>query len=179
MKPKTNARSRSAVARSKSATPGDAAGDDEAVAQVLQQLRILLKAVKVHFQQVERATGLGGAQLWALSVISGTPGMGVGDLAGVLSIRQPTASIIVKNLAEGGLIEARRSATDRRAVQLHVLPRGKALLSRAPAPASGLLPKALATLDGSILKRLNADLAQLVALLGADARAGATPLDRL
>ncbi|HWJ96252.1 MAG TPA: MarR family transcriptional regulator, partial [Telluria sp.] len=45
--------------------------------RVLRQFRIVFNAVKTHFRQVEREAGVGGAQLWALSVIERTPGIGV------------------------------------------------------------------------------------------------------
>ncbi|HAV36987.1 MAG TPA: MarR family transcriptional regulator, partial [Massilia sp.] len=50
----------------------------------LRQFRIVFNAVKNHFRQVERDAGLGGAQLWALSVIAQSPGIGVTDLARAL-----------------------------------------------------------------------------------------------
>lgn len=47
--------------------------------QVLRQFRVIFNAVKVHFRQVERESGLGGAQVWALSVVAESPGIGVGS----------------------------------------------------------------------------------------------------
>jgi len=159
--------------------PATSGPEPELADKVLQQFRILLKAVKAHFQQVERATGVGGAQVWALSVIRDRPGIGVGALSRALSVQQPTASILVRNLVQQRLIEARRHERDRRAVELHALPAGQQLLERAPAPLSGRLPGALAVLDGETLRRMHADLARLIAVLGEDALAGMTPLDRL
>ena len=45
--------------------------------RVLRQFRVVFNAVKTHFRQVEREAGVGGAQLWALSVIDRRPGIGV------------------------------------------------------------------------------------------------------
>ena len=162
-----------------SAAPAAPAPEDDPHARVLRQFRIVFNAVKTHFQQVERKAGLGGAQVWALSVIRDRPGLGVNELAAVLSVRQPTASNLVKSLAEQGLVAVRREGTDRRAVQLHVLPAGLKVLKRAPGPFAGVLPDALADLDGATLARLEADLAQLITRLGADDRAGAIPLAQL
>jgi len=146
---------------------------------VLRQFRVVFNAVKSHFQQVEREAGVGGAQLWALSIVSARPGIGVNGLAELLGIRQPTASIIVKSLAQQGMVEARREGPDRRAVQLHVLAPGRKLLLRAPGPFAGVLPQALAELDPATLARLESDLEQLIARLGADGRAARTPLAHL
>lgn len=152
--------------------------DDPAV-RVLQQFRIVFNAVKAHFQQVERRAGVGGAQIWALSIIRDHAGMGVNDLARAMSVRQPTASNLVKSLAQQGLIQVRREGPDRRAVQLHILPEGRNMLRRAPGPFAGVLPEALASLDAAALGRMEGDLAKVIKALGADDRAGGIPLAQL
>ena len=52
---------------------------EEADRRVLRQFRQIFNAVKSHFRQVEKTVGLGGAQVWALSVIRETPDVGIGD----------------------------------------------------------------------------------------------------
>lgn len=148
----------------------------ESQRRVLRQFRVIFNAVKSHFQQVESRTGASGAQIWALHVISESPGIGVGDLARAMDIRQPTASTFAKALAERGLVEVRREGADRRAVQLHVLPAGRRALREAPGPFSGILPEALAAVDPPALVRLEADLALVIRQLGVDDRLGTVPL---
>jgi DNA-binding MarR family transcriptional regulator len=155
------------------------ATDGDPATRVLQQFRIVFNAVKTHFQQVERRAGVGGAQIWALSIVRDRSGLGVNDLASAMSVRQPTASNLVKSLAQQGLVEVRREATDRRAVQLHILPEGRRLLRRAPGPFAGVLPEALASLDKASLLRLESDLAKVIKALKADDRAGSIPLAQL
>lgn len=147
--------------------------------RVLKQFRIVFNAVKSHFQQVERVAGVGGAQVWALSVIAERPGIGVNGLAAALDIRQPTASNLVKNLSDQQLVDVRREGADRRAVQLHATAAGRRVLKRAPAPFSGVLPEALAAMDPQTLERLEADLNALIARLDVDERAGKIPLAQL
>lgn len=144
--------------------------------RVLRQFRILFNAVKTHFQQVEKKAGIGGAQLWALSIVKAQPGIGINALAQAMDVRQPTASIVVKALVSAGLIEARKSKEDRRSVQLHVLKPGTAVLRRAPGPFSGVLPQALADLDDATLARLEADLATLIRNVAADEAGADIPL---
>lgn len=159
--------------------PAPRAPAGDSAARVLQQFRIVFNAVKAHFQQVERRAGVGGAQVWALSIVRDRPGLGVNDLAGAMSVRQPTASNLVKNLTQQGLIEVRREGSDRRAVQLHILPDGRRLLRRAPGPFAGVLPEALASLDEASLLRLESDLSKVIAALKADVSAGGIPLAQL
>jgi DNA-binding MarR family transcriptional regulator len=152
-------------------------GDD--AAQVLRQFRQVLNAVKTHFQQVEKKSGLGGAQVWALSLVRQQPGIGVGELARAMDINPSTASNLVKLLTERGMVEGRKEAVDRRAVQLYILPGGAKALSRVPGPFSGVLPEALKALDPGSLRRLRKDLGRLILLLDADEEAARIPLGEM
>ena len=160
------------------ATPAAASGIGEPAARVLRQFRLVFNAVKTHFRQVEKKAGVGGAQLWALSVIRSRPGMGVNGLARAMDIHQTTASNLVKALAASGMVRAQRNGPDRRAVQLHLLPCGERVLRRAPGPFIGVLPEALDRLDAQTLRRLEADLAILIAELNADERGAGIPLSQ-
>jgi DNA-binding MarR family transcriptional regulator len=147
--------------------------------RVLRQFRIVFNSVKSHFRQVEREAGVGGAQLWALSVIAGRPGIGVTELARELDIHQSTASNLIKSLAERGLAVASREGMDRRSVSLRILPAGEAVLHSAPMPFAGVLPDALSSLDPDTLARLEQDLAKLIGLLEADEASARVPLAQL
>ncbi len=152
---------------------------EDASTQVLRQFRQVFNAVKSHFQQVEKKVGLGGAQVWALSIVREQPGIGVGTLARAMAIHQSTASNLVRTLIERELIGAAKDGADRRAVQLRLLPGGAKVLKNAPGPFTGLLPDALKALDAPTLARLHADLGQLIVLLGADERGGSILLSEM
>ena len=156
-----------------------AAPDLRTETRVLRQFRIVFNSVKSHFRQVERDAGLGGAQLWALSVIAGSPGIGVTELARSLDIHQSTASNLVRTLSGRGLVSATREGQDRRGVALRALPAADALLQRAPLPFAGVLPNALASLDAETLQRLERDLARLIDALAADPASAQVPLAQL
>jgi DNA-binding MarR family transcriptional regulator len=147
--------------------------------RVLRRFRLVFNAVKKHFQQVEKKVGVGGAQVWALSVIQRQPGIGVGGLAAAMDIHQTTASNLVKALVASDMVAASKNGLDRRAVQLRLLPAGARVLRKAPGPFAGVLPDALGQLDAATLERLDRDLAALLALLHPDARASGTPLAQM
>lgn len=151
------------------ATLGQEDGQASA-AQVLRRFRQVFNAVKTHFQQVEKQVGVGGAQVWALSVIQECPDIGISDLARAMDIHQSTASNLVKILIERELVAAAKGETDRRSVRLRVRPAGARLLKLAPGPFTGVLPIALQSLDAATLQRLNDDLGQLIEALHADKR---------
>jgi DNA-binding MarR family transcriptional regulator len=156
-----------------SANPGDSA------ALALRQFRVLFNSVRTHFRQVEKETGLGGAQVWALSLIQKKPGLGVGEIATNMDIHQSTASNLIKGLLKKQLITLNKSADDKRVVELRITPEGKKALKKMPGPFEGVLPDALRRLDGATLSNLNRDLAKLVRLLAADECAGNVPLAHL
>lgn len=153
-----------------------AAEDPASAARVLRQFRQVFNAVKTHFQQVEKKTGVGGAQLWALSIIRTRPGIGVNALAQAMDVHQSTASNLVKTLAEREYIAVAKAPLDRRSVQLTILAAGTRLLKKAPGPFTGVLPDALAQLQPDTLARLEVDLAELLALLKPDKGAANIPL---
>jgi DNA-binding MarR family transcriptional regulator len=166
---------------SRSPTPDTSAaiGDHASAARVLRQFRQVFNAVKTHFQQVEKKTGVGGAQLWALSIIRSNPGIGVNALAEAMDVHQSTASNLVKTLAEREYVAVTKAPADRRSVQLKVLPAGTRLLNKAPGPFTGVLPDALAQLQPETLVRLELDLAELLARLNPDERAANIPLGQV
>jgi DNA-binding MarR family transcriptional regulator len=160
-------------------SPDDGAQETTPETRVLRQFRVVFNAVKSHFRQVERQSGVGGAQLWALSVIQGRPGIGVTELSRELDIHQSTASNLIKSLTERGLVTAAREGMDRRSVALRIAADGETVLRSAPLPFAGVLPDALASLDPNTLDRLEQDLSKLIAQLEADESSGKVPLSQL
>lgn len=148
----------------------------EPASQVLRRFRLVFNAVKTHFQQVEKKAGVGGAQLWALSIIRARPGLRMNDLAQAMDVHPSTASNLVKALIERELVVASKQGPDRRTVQISILPAGDKVLHKAPGPLTGVLPQALASLDAKTLARLDKDLAKLIAALDADERGANIPL---
>jgi MarR family transcriptional regulator, organic hydroperoxide resistance regulator len=169
---------------SSSSQPNAAAGPSTPTAsspstRVLRQFRVVFNSVKSHFRQVEREAGVGGAQLWALSVIDRRPGIGVTELARELDIHQSTASNLIKSLVERRLVATSREGTDRRSVSLRIQPGGAEVLQSAPLPFAGVLPDALSALDAATLERLEQDLNKLIALLEADEASGNVLLSQM
>jgi DNA-binding MarR family transcriptional regulator len=151
----------------------------EPAVRVLRRFRLVFNAIKGHFAQVEKKAGIGGAQLWALSIVQSNPGLSVNDLARAMDIHQSTASNLAKSLVALGVITTAKDGPDRRAVQLRLLPAGAKVLRKAPSPFSGVLPQALASLDAETLARLDKDLGRLISLLDADERAAGIPLSQM
>ena len=150
--------------------------EDVTPAKVLRRFRVVFNAVRTHFRQMEKEVGLGGAQVWALSIIADNPGIGMGGIAQFMDIHQSTASNLVKALQRKELITVEKAQDDRRNVCIKLLAPGKKLLSKVQGPFTGVLPSALEALDPSVLKRLDKDLERLIKVLNADESAGEIPL---
>lgn len=161
------------------AEPIDPGAAMDPPSRTLRRFRQVFSAVRSHFQQVEKRAGIGGAQFWALGLIHARPGIGVTELARAMHVHQSTASNLVRGLVERDLVRAERNGVDRRQVQLQLQAQGQHVLERAPGPYAGVLPQALARLDGATLARLEADLGVLVEALDVDPDAPATPLAQL
>lgn len=69
--------------------PPSAAAFYDSAGRVLSQCGLIFNAVETHFQRVEKRTGLGDAQIWALSIVDARPGIGVKDMALAMDICQP------------------------------------------------------------------------------------------
>lgn len=144
--------------------------------EVLRQFRMVFATVRRHFSDVEKACGISGSLLWALSVADEHDGLRVTELAAALAIHQSTASNMVEQLAQRGLLLRERSVVDGRVVQLRVTPAGRALLARAPKPARGKLAHALGALALGDLQALHADMTRLIAGMQLREEDAAVPL---
>jgi DNA-binding MarR family transcriptional regulator len=138
-----------------------------AAREALRQFRVIFGAVRQHYQTVEKACGVSGAQIWAMAALRQSPGMKVSELAQALSIHTSTASNLLDKIEKSGLIRRERNATDQRVVRLYLTDAGEAALAHAPQPLTGILTHALEQMSDDALARLNLDLAALVGQMGA------------
>lgn len=153
--------------------PGQSADAIEA----LQNFRVIFRAVRRHFHEVEERCGISGSQLWALSVVVQAPGIRVKDLARSMAVQQSTASNLVEQLVRQGLIRRARESTDQRIVQLHPTEAGEQVIARAPKPLVGILADVLSRFDPKRLATLNRLLDEVVkSMRSADRSARHLPL---
>ena len=133
--------------------------------QVLKKFRLIYGSVRQHFREVEQTCGVSGSQLWILQEVANTPGIGVSELAGRLSIHQSTCSQLVEKLVARNLMVKERSVEDQRRVGLRLTETTQTLLANAPGPAAGVLPEALTALPDAVLETLDAALAEVIGQL--------------
>ena len=118
----------------------------ERMLRVLMQFRVLVRAMRAHYQSLAERSGLAGAQAWALAEVAARPGLSVGELARAMGLHLSTVSNVVGRLERMGLARRVRAGGDQRVVRLEATAEGRRVLRRAPRPAAGLLQQALAQL---------------------------------
>lgn len=166
---------RSTAPKSTPAAAHQPALDDHAT-RVLRQFRLIFNSVRRHFQSMEKHSGIGGAQVWALSLVAQHPGLGITQLAELMDIHQSTTSNLARSLINSGLLHSEKSSKDRRVVELYVLPEGLKLLKKIPGPFAGVLPHALRRMDELTLQQLEINLSALIQRLEVDEKAAHTPI---
>jgi DNA-binding MarR family transcriptional regulator len=109
----------------------------------------LLRRLRVR----DRESGIGPAQLSALSVlVFGSP-RSLGELADAEGVRPPTMSRIVSGLERAGLVR-RRKTDDGRRVRLEASRKGTRILEQGRKRRVESLARALAVLTGEELRKL-------------------------
>jgi DNA-binding MarR family transcriptional regulator len=147
---------------------------------VLTQFRILFRSVRRHYRQVERQSGVTGAQLWALAHVAGRPGTEIGELARTLAIHPSTASNLVRRLESLALVARKRKGRDLRTVQLYLTGKGTKALRHAPQPLIGVLQQALSELPTRSLDALEHHLTELIGTMKVkEMRARSMPISHM
>jgi DNA-binding MarR family transcriptional regulator len=159
--------------------PPEGADTTDQAALVLRQFRLIFSTVRKHFMTMEKQSGIGGAQVWALSLVAQHPGLGVTQLAEHMDIHQSTTSNLVRTLINSSLVHSEKSSHDRRVVELYALPEGLKLLKKIPGPFAGVLPHALQRLDPTTLVQLEKNLSELINRLDVDEKAARTPISMM
>lgn len=113
-------------------------------------------------------TSLPGSHLELLNLVRRQPGIRTGEAARTLRLASTTVSTLAHRLADAGLLERRRDASDHRGVQFFLASAAAAELADWRDQRLGLLRRALAELDPQDQAKIQAALpalGQLVALV--------------
>jgi DNA-binding MarR family transcriptional regulator len=125
----------------------------------------LLRAVRVE----DRASGLSGPRLSALSVIVFGGPLPMSALAAAEQVQPPTMTRLVHDLERDGLVERVQDTADRRVLQVRATSRGRALLQEGRRRRVARLATALSALPAADRKLL-ARAAGLIAELAGGGR---------
>ena len=132
------------------------------VAEIIQGLRRMVRAISIYSQEVYRHYGLTGPQLWALKTLQRLGPISVGQLAQSLAVHQSSMSVLVDRRETRGLVRRVRARPDRRFVRVELTARGEKLVAGAPEAAQGRLLHALRGMAPTEVRRLRRGVGRLV-----------------
>ena len=128
----------------------------------LNAVRALVDALYRSARGVEARTGRTNAQIALLGIIARRGPLTINEVADLVRTRQNTVSTVLTRLERAGLVRRLRSETDRRVVRVEATKAGRAMLRRAPRPATDQLLRALDRLTPAQTAALARGLAPLL-----------------
>ena len=131
------------------------------------ELRPVLVKLSRHLRREVHSLGVTGGQVSLLGQIRRNPGIGVRELADLEGMSAPAMSGYVRRLERAGLLE-RVAGEDRRRVGLHVTAEAERVLRSVRSRRTAWLSARLERLDPAELRRVEAAVGPLTALLDED-----------
>lgn len=97
-------------------------------------LRRILRATELYGRELAKAAGLTAVQIRVLQIVAETGRSTPKALASRMGVSQATMTTLVDRLVTKGLVERRRSETDRRQMNIFITQSGSDAIERAPDP---------------------------------------------
>ena len=139
---------------------------DGGIAEIINQVRRLFQAVHTQSKRAQRETGTTGPQLWAMQTIARSTPVNVSELARSMYLHPATVVGILDRLEQQGFVVRRRSARDRRVVEVALTGEGQKRIAGSPEIAQHALVRGLEALPQDSLRRIAGSLDELVGILG-------------
>jgi DNA-binding MarR family transcriptional regulator len=136
------------------------------VAQVVDGLRRIVRALHYSHRVAEQRWQVSAAQLLVLQRLAEAPTLSVNELADRTFTHQSTVSVVVTRLVDRGLVRRARADDDGRRAELALTAAGRALLQRAMSSAQGKLIDALEEMTSTQLRAIATGLHGIVESLG-------------
>ena len=112
--------------------PPAPAADQSAIAEVMDGVRAVVRALRINTRAIEKQLGISLAQLWVLQILNDRPAESLNELAVATATHQSSVSVVVRRLVERGLATRTTANRDKRRVRIELTDAGRALLAKAP-----------------------------------------------
>src|SRR5579863_10429494 len=139
-----------------------------AIAQIMQSLRRIFKAIQQYSEEVLKEFGVTGPQLWLLKTLRQDQKSSVGSLSREMFLHISTVSGIIDRLEEKGYVTRKRTDKDRCVVMVQLTDAGERLVRQGPEPAQGKLLHGLQKLSVQEVTQVYDALQKIVQLMEAD-----------
>jgi MarR family transcriptional regulator, organic hydroperoxide resistance regulator len=143
-------------------------GRAEEIAETVQCLRRIVKAIEDYSHEVSSSFGITGPQLWALKTISQSSSLTLGNLSKQMYLHPSTISGVIDRLEGRGLVQRVRDTNDRRVVTVELTPAGQELVKRAPNPVQGKMIYGLTKLKRDELRAIYDSVRKLTEIVEAE-----------
>ncbi len=134
---------------------------NEAIAETIQSLRRIFKAIQDYSQEVSQEFGITGPQLWALKTIYAVESLSLSELSQKMYLHPSTVTGVVDRLEKKGYVFRDRGQKDRRVIQVRLTPEGKELVKKAPNPVQGKMIYGLRKMKPEELKKIHESIEKL------------------
>jgi DNA-binding MarR family transcriptional regulator len=143
------------------------AADATSVRGILDAVRRLTRALRLSHEDARRKVGLSAAQVFVLQSLREHPAKSLGELAARTATDPSSVSVVAAHLARIGLVSTQVDAADKRRRELHLTPKGRQMLRKAPVRvAQHSLIDAIESLPAKDRKALEALLGRVVHAMG-------------
>lgn len=136
------------------------------IAEIMQSLRRIFKAIQDYSQEVSKEFGITGPQLWALNTIYyANEIISLGELSKKMYLHPSTITGLADRLEKKGYVLRDRGQKDRRVVKLQLTPKGRRLIRKAPNPVQGKMIYGLKKLRREELNLIYSSVKKLVEIM--------------
>lgn len=111
---------------------GGPASDQQPIAEIMDGVRAVVRALRVNTRAIEKQLGISLAQLWVLQILEQGPADSLNELAVATVTHQSSVSVVVRRLVERQLATRTPVSADKRRVRIEITDAGRSLLVKAP-----------------------------------------------
>jgi DNA-binding MarR family transcriptional regulator len=135
----------------------------------MNDLRRIVRDLRLGAREAERSVGVTGAQLFVLQALAEGPAASLNELADRTHTDQSSVSVVARRLVERKLIARKPAAEDARRTELSLTAAGRRVLARSPEPTQARLVQALDRMPPADFASLVTGLRRLTVEMGGDA----------
>lgn len=135
--------------------------------EILIKIRKIVRSIDIESKKIQKEYGVSIPQVLCLSYLHESPNYQStqAEIKNFLNLNSSTVSGIINRLENKGLVARLPKSGDKRVVNIALTSAGDTLLSSVPSLLHEQLSEKLQKLDDSVLKKVEASLNTLVALL--------------
>ncbi len=115
--------------------------------RAMNSMRNIVRALRINTREMEVRMGISLAQLFVLQQLSESPVDSLNELAERTATHQSSVSVVVRRLAERGLVRRSGAPQDHRRIQIALTEEGREKLASAPPTVQARLVDGLSRMD--------------------------------